>query len=373
MDALSWAVAVLLAVFTARRYLFLGASLLPDRPHRPSREFRIAILGAFKNEEDALPALLDALAGLDYPAERLSFTFVSDGSRDRTPARLHAWAAAHPNARVLVLAESRGKACALNVALEAAPPSDLVAVFDADTHPSAGQLAALAGAFDEPRVAVASGLVLPANPADSVCSFYAALETWVYQTVILAGKDRCRLNPPAVGNNCAYRRAELQAAGGFPPGSFSEDIELSLALGRRGLRSRWIREAKSHARVPVTIAGFWRQRTRWTSGLYSAGRRGRGLEAWLTAAGYFDRLALAGAVSLAATGRMDWWWAGAYFSAPACAVLTALWRSRNGGGRWIHLAGAPLMFGVDAAVSLWATVAHVARRRVEWRTGRAGT
>ena len=371
MAALTWTIALLLAVFSARRYLFLIASLLPFRPIRPSHGSRVTVLGAFKNEESALPALLSALDASTYPATNVTYRFVNDGSTDRTPELLERWAATHGNACVLNLPESHGKSRALNLALDGAPPSELIAVYDADTRPEASHLAALAGAFDDPRVAGASGSLLPSNAAQSVVARYAALETWVYQTVILAGKDRCGLNPPTVGSNCLYRRADLEAVGGFPPGSLSEDIELSLEFVRAGKRTRWIRQAESRMLVATSLTGFLRQRTRWTSGLYSSRKRARGIETWLTAAGYLDRLILLAALVLVAMNQLNIVWLVAYFGAPFAAMLVALLRSRDAGARWVYFLVTPAMFVVDMAASTWSTVLHLSRTPIEWRTGGA--
>ena len=230
-------------------------------------------------------------------------------------------------------------------------------------------LSALVGAFEDPRVAAASGLVLPVNAAQSFVSRYAALETWVYQTVILAGKERCGANPPVVGSNCIYRRKELETVGGFPQGSFSEDIELSLALVKRGFRTRWIRSAESRMVVVTTLRQFLQQRARWTSGLYKSGRQARGLESWLTAAGYLDRLILLAALCLTIWGHLHAGWIAIYLAATFATFLVALLRAPDAGARWVYLVVAPPMFAVDIAASARSTLLHLVGRRIEWRTG----
>jgi len=370
MAALTWIVAVLLAVFTVRRYVYIAASLAPSRQDRPADRFSVAVIGSFKDEEFALPHLLKSLAALDYPSQRLSFTLVSDGSSDGTVRILTKWAAGRSNVHVIVTPISQGKSVALNLALEAAPPSDLIAIYDADTRPAAAQLSWVAGAFDDPRVAAASGLLLPLNATESLVARYSALENWVYQLVILAGKDRCGSNPPTVGSNCVYLRSEVEAIGGFPPGSESEDIELSLVLVKRGFVTRWIRRAESRVLVAATLSRFWWQRARWTSGLYHTARQARGAEAWLTVAGYADRLALLAAVALVLFGGLSPIWVAMYLAAPVVAAVSALVRAPDTGARWMYLFVTPAMFVVDIAVSLSSTLLYLVGRRVEWRTDR---
>jgi cellulose synthase/poly-beta-1,6-N-acetylglucosamine synthase-like glycosyltransferase len=374
MPTLTFIVALLLAAFTLRRCTYLLASLLPSRPARFSQQTPVAVIGSFKNEEKSLPRLLDALAALDFPSSRMSFTFVSDGSTDRTLELLEAWSATRRNVRVIKGPGGQGKAEALNLALDSAlraePSSHLVAVYDADTWPLPSHLSALVSAFEDPRVAAASGSLLPVNACFSFVSRYAALETWVYQTVILAGKERCGSNPPVVGSNCVYRRKALDSVGGFPAGSFSEDIELSLAFVKRGFRTRWIRSAESRMAVATTLRQFLHQRTRWTSGLYHSSRQARGVESWFTIAGYADRLILLAAFGLTIWGHLHPAWITMYLAASFATVLAALLRAPGAGPRWVYLLVAPLMFAVDIVASARSTFDHAVGRRMEWRTGR---
>lgn len=371
MAPLAWIVALLLVAFTVRRYLYVVTSLAPSRDDARAERLSVAVIASFKDEEFAVPHLLSSLAALDYPSHRVSFTLVSDGSSDCTEKILADWAARTPNAQVIATPDSRGKSEALNLALASAPASDLVAVYDADTRPEASQLSWLAGAFDNSRVAAASGLLMPSNATASFVSRYTALETWVYQLVILAGKDRCGFDPPTVGSNCVYRRQELEAIGGFPPGSQSEDIELSLIFVKRGLKTRWIRRAESQVLVATTLSRFWRQRARWTSGLYHSARQARGPEGWLTVVGYVDRLALLAAIALVIFGWLGPLWIVAYLAAPVVASVSALARARDTGAKWVYLFVAPPMFVADIAASLSSTLLSLIGRRVEWKTDRA--
>jgi glycosyltransferase involved in cell wall biosynthesis len=53
----------------------------------------IAVTSVMSNRAWCLPWFLGALAGLDYPAEQLSFHFIDDGSTDATPELLKAFRA----------------------------------------------------------------------------------------------------------------------------------------------------------------------------------------------------------------------------------------------------------------------------------------
>jgi cellulose synthase/poly-beta-1,6-N-acetylglucosamine synthase-like glycosyltransferase len=71
-------------------------------------------------------------------------------------------------------ADSVGKGQALNLALRAAPATDLVAVYDADLTPRAGSLRILTAAFLDPRVAAATGYRRLSNAGQGPVAAYGA-------------------------------------------------------------------------------------------------------------------------------------------------------------------------------------------------------
>ena len=93
----------------------------------------------------ALPRLFAALDRLDYPDERLFIVLVEDGSVDATGPQLARWAAKRPRSRIVLHAHAGGKAVALNTALAAAPPSEIVAVCGTPTCGRGAGLPARAG------------------------------------------------------------------------------------------------------------------------------------------------------------------------------------------------------------------------------------
>jgi cellulose synthase/poly-beta-1,6-N-acetylglucosamine synthase-like glycosyltransferase len=326
-------------------------------------------VAAIRDEEANLPGLLAALDRLEYPA--LRFVFVDDGSRDATGRILKDWAAARPGVRLIRLERSVGKSVALNQALVAAPETEAVAVYDADLRPEPDSLARLASCFRDPRAGAASGYRQPSNAGRNAVTAYAALESVVHQMVTQAGKERLGLNPTTLGGNCLYRRSALLGVGGFPPGSFSEDIEVSLALVAAGWRTHFCRGAIAGTALVDSLGRYWNQRARWTRGIYRSSRRASGVESWLVSAGYSDRIVFLAAVALAATGNLAPAWLALYFVAPAAAVCTALWRSGAGlAAASRMLLWAVPMFAVDVAATVAASVNAVLGRRLEWRTGR---
>lgn len=363
--ALRWAIIGTLVVYGCRRVLVLVASMLPPRRITRSVTRSIAVLVAARNESRHMPALLTALARLDYPASQLHVVLVSDGSADDTAALMHAWTDAPFGATVLSLPQSRGKGGALAAGLARAPASDLVVVFDADCEPEPDVLQWLAGAFDDPSTGAATGYPRPANANCGRVARYAALERWCHHLVVLAGLDRLRLNPPVIGVAFAVRWTALQSAGGFPEGRLAEDLELSMALTARGWRTRWIGSAIVRENVVETPQAFRQQRTRWSRGMLQSAPRTRSLGELLTAGGYVDRTALIVAAVLVPFDVVEAWWLVSYLLLP---LLTVMWAMRQAAAQpaWTFIVALVTMAITDVAVSLRAAAAQLVGSAARW-------
>ena len=168
---------------------------------------------------------------------------------------------------------SLGKANALNAGLRQWPQGDLVMVYDADARPQPDSLRQIVAAFDDPLVAGAGGLIRPRNGLATPSATYSAIERLVHQQVTLRAKDRLDLRPAILGSHCAYRRSDLQAAGGFPGGAFLEDSQLTVDFARGGRRTRFLPGALATDHVPETLRGYWRQHVRWGRGFHEVAEK----------------------------------------------------------------------------------------------------
>lgn len=327
LTVIAWLIGVPLCLFALRRYALLLASLLPRRHDQQRTDLSVVILIAARNEAALLPAVLAGLDCLNYPPDLLDVVIVSDGSTDATEMLATAWARRHGRAQVVALGTAHGKAAALDIALGRGPPSDVVAVLDADTVPEPDALAILLGAFADDRVGAACGYPDPGVGQPTVAARYAAVERWVFHLVTQAGKDRLGLRPSIIGAFFAVRRQALIAAGGFAARSVSEDIELSQRITAHGWITRWIGAARVTERVPENLAAFARQRGRWTRGLLATARSARSIEDLFVAAAYLDRPLVVGAMLATAAGAMSAWVVLFYAGSVAATITIALWRA----------------------------------------------
>ncbi len=374
IGALVWLLWALLILLFLRRTVFAAAALLPPRDAGDSDALpSLAILSALRNEESDVGDLLAAIDALDYPEDRVAVVLVDDGSTDRTGPLITAWASQKPNRRALRLETNRGKAPALRAGAEAAPPSTLLVVFDADVRPRRDFLRRLVRRFDDSTLGAACGYMEPRPRTATPVAAYACLEYWVNQLVTMASKDRLGWNPPLLGGTTAYRRDALEAVGGFPTTRvFSEDTELSLALANAGWRTGFCREAVARFSPATSLRHFRNQRARWSSGLLASGRHARGLEAVATASGYLDRLVLVAALAGVAAGWMHPVAILVYLLPIAFSVLVAIWSARPPVSLLGLLAVALVpMFLIDVATSLTAAGRALVGRRPGWLSRRA--
>lgn len=313
---------VILLVFNLRRVLLtLAIFLVPPRRVRIDSAAElptVLILVPCRNEEKVLGGLVHALARLEYPHDKFQVVLIDDGSTDGTRAAMERFAHAQANIHVLSLPTSLGKARALNAALAQFPFGEIVYIFDADHRPQPDAVRVAMGYLLDPLVGGVSGRTLPSNALASPSAYYTTVESFVNQMVTMRAKDRLDLAPALLGSNCAYRRRALEICGGFPPGAFLEDSELTMRLCRAGYHLRFAEDAVAYHQVPQTASGYVRQHARWGRGFNDVARNHAlalvrqknvnpllRVELLLFALGYLDRLALLGAGALSFLGLLN--------------------------------------------------------------------
>src|SRR5262245_4630219 len=151
-----WSAVVILYVYAGYPVLLaLWARLVQGR--RSIRGVSSALPGvsiviAARNEGDRLPARLDNLLSLDYPAAERQIIVVSDGSTDRTAEVL----ASYGSRIDVVILPPNGKAAALNAGVARAR-HDILVFADARQTFASNALRALTAPFGDPSVGGVTG------------------------------------------------------------------------------------------------------------------------------------------------------------------------------------------------------------------------
>jgi 1,2-diacylglycerol 3-beta-glucosyltransferase len=227
----------------------------------------VAVLVSCKNEALVVDGMMTALLRMDYPADRVSFVIVDDGSDDDTGGLLDGWAAKEPRLTVLHRAPGAGggKSGALNEALGEVD-ADVVLVFDADHEPEPNALRRLVRHFRDPQVGAVMGRCVIRNGAESSMATTVFVDFLSGYLVNEYGRQALFELPAYGGANCAVRMSTLRALGGWNPGTVTEDTDLTLRVLLGGQRVRYDVTAIDYEEAVVTARRFWTQRYRWARG-----------------------------------------------------------------------------------------------------------
>jgi cellulose synthase/poly-beta-1,6-N-acetylglucosamine synthase-like glycosyltransferase len=244
-----------------------------------SQPLPISVVVAAHNEEDRLPALLDALERQKHAS--FEVVVVDDRSTDGTAGVVesHSRRSSVSVRQLRVDASERpagvsGKKAAIERGVAAATYAR-VALTDADCQPGPDWLITIARyaateGSDQGAVVVGYG---PYHRRPGVLNAFIRYETMMTGILTAAG---IALGRPfmAVGRNLSYPRDLLDRLGGFTaaaPGLSGDDDLLVQTAARAGVPVRYVLDADAHvpSEAPDSFPGWMRQKRRHAS----AGRR----------------------------------------------------------------------------------------------------
>jgi O-antigen biosynthesis protein len=253
---------------------------------------RISVVVCSYNGQRTIRDCLEGLLQLEYP--NFEVIIVDDGSTDMTPAIAREYGFA------LITTPHRGLSHARNVGIEAAT-GEIVAFIDDDARPDPHWLTYLAVTFLRTgHVGVGGPNIAPAG--DGVIAECVANAPGGPVHVLLSDQEAEHIP----GCNMAFRKAELQAIGGFDPQfhTAGDDVDVCWRLRqiggtlgfspaavvwhhrRNSVRAYW-RQQQGYARAEVLLERKWPERynsvghASWTGRMYgkglpqALGRRGR--------------------------------------------------------------------------------------------------
>lgn len=224
------------------------------------------------NEQMVAGRLIDAMAQLDYPEDRLCIQVLDDSTdetRDIVAERVSFWCS---QGRWVVLIHrddrSEYKAGALRLGLQSAA-GEFVAVFDADFVPPPDWLKNALQPFFEPdseRLGLVQTRWSHLNANYSLLTRAQALALdggfGVEQTV----RSRAGFFINFNGTAGIWRRSCIEDAGNWRGLTLSEDMDLSYRAQIKGWRARYLTNVSAPAELPTLMVGFKRQQFRWSKG-----------------------------------------------------------------------------------------------------------
>ena len=229
----------------------------------------VSVMMAAYNEEQVIGRTLRSVLASRYPVAEV--IVVNDGSSDRTAEAVLEIARQDPRI-ILVDQKNTGKAGALNAGLDKVT-NEVVVTLDADTILIPGTIGRLIRHFiadKSGRLGAVAGIVRVGNRGRNLLTRWQALEYVTQVGIERAAQDVMGAITIVPGACAAWRKAAIQAAGGYTNVTLAEDCDLSLSLHRAGWRVTQDDEAIAFTEVPEDVDTLLNQRTRWTFGTLQA-------------------------------------------------------------------------------------------------------
>ncbi|PCD77109.1 glycosyltransferase family 2 protein [Pseudothioclava arenosa] len=254
--------AAFLAEFRARH---LSRQQAPARPL--PRLPIISVMVPLFHERDIAGRLIERLGRLDYPRELLDILLVVEEDDLMTrnalaQSRLPRWM------RVVTVPTGpiQTKPRALNYALSFCRGT-IIGVYDAEDAPEPEQLHKVARHFAHaaPEVACLQGRLDYYNPRTNWLARCFTIEYAAWFRVFLPGIARLGFVIPLGGTTLFFRRAALEALGGWDAHNVTEDADLGIRLARHGLRTELV-DTVTHEEANCRTLPWIKQRSRWLKG-----------------------------------------------------------------------------------------------------------
>lgn len=277
--AIAWLGHVLFALFIIGIFLSVGRILaiailaaLQKRQESKQMEALLPMTGAHHplvsiivpayNESINAVNTIKSLLLQDYPA--FEIVFVDDGSKDDTYAVVQQAYAHHPQVKIFTKPNG-GKASALNLGIAQAT-ADYVVCIDADTQLKPDAVRLLMARFTDPQVAAVAGNVKAGNEVNMITRWQSIeyITSQNFDRRAFGYLNCITVVPGAIG---AFKKAAIDAVGGFTTDTLAEDCDLTMRLLRQGYTIQNCTAAIAYTEVPETMKQFLKQRFRWSFGV----------------------------------------------------------------------------------------------------------
>jgi cellulose synthase/poly-beta-1,6-N-acetylglucosamine synthase-like glycosyltransferase len=232
------------------------------------------------NERYVIERLVDAVSQFDYPPELLDIQ-VLDDSTDETREVARACVDRHaatglPISYIHRTNREGYKAGALENGLRTSQ-GEFVAIFDADFIPQADFLRATIPYFMNPHGGAGIGMVQTRwTYLNSDYSLLTRVETILLDghfVIEHGGRSRRGTFFNFNGTAGVWRRAAIDAAGGWEHDTLTEDTDLSYRAQLKGWKFLYLPHIECASELPIDMNGFKAQQARWAKGLMQTAKK----------------------------------------------------------------------------------------------------
>jgi cellulose synthase/poly-beta-1,6-N-acetylglucosamine synthase-like glycosyltransferase len=242
---------------------------VPGRPPEMDSWPVVTVQLPVYNEMYVVDRLIDAVAALDYPKDRLEIQVLDDSTDETT--QIVARAVERHAARGLDITHVHRtdrtgfKAGALDAGLKVAK-GEFVAIFDADFVPEADFLRRTVPYFNDSGIAVVQARWGHINQPYSLLTRVQAIMLDGHFVLEHGGRNRAGCFFNFNGTAGLWRRVAIDDAGGWQHDTLTEDLDLSYRAQLRGWRFLFLPDVVVPAEVPVEMNAFKSQQHRWAKG-----------------------------------------------------------------------------------------------------------
>ncbi|HEY5344611.1 MAG TPA: glycosyltransferase [Solirubrobacteraceae bacterium] len=215
----------------------------------------LSMIVAAHDEQSVVGAKVENARALAYPRELLQLIVVCDGCSDTTAQRARA-----AGADVVLELPRGGKIRAQDAAVREAR-GEIVAFSDANALWEPGAARALVGAFEDPRVGYACGLVRFVQAASGYAATNQEGLYWRYEMAVRALESRLR--SITAGNGAIYatrREAYLEV-----DPIMGHDLSFPFNMVKRGWRAVYVPGARAEEKMVPSIEGEFARKRRMMS------------------------------------------------------------------------------------------------------------
>jgi cellulose synthase/poly-beta-1,6-N-acetylglucosamine synthase-like glycosyltransferase len=280
---LYFSVLVLLSFYGLHRYTMAWLyHRHRDQEPTPARRFAAQELPVITvqlpcfNERYVIERLIDAVAALDYPRDRLEIQVLDDSTDDTTQiaeAACARWRARGLDITCLHREDRTGfKAGALEEGLQAARGA-LVAVFDADFVPREDFLRRTVDFFTDDGIGMVQARWDHLNRGQSLLTEVQSIMLDGHFVIEHTARHRSGRFFNFNGTAGMWRRETIADAGGWQHDTLTEDLDLSYRAQCRGWRFIFLKDVISPAEIPVEMNAFKSQQHRWAKGSIQTARK----------------------------------------------------------------------------------------------------
>jgi poly-beta-1,6-N-acetyl-D-glucosamine synthase len=270
----SFILALFLIGITIIAYTYLGYGLvilllskLRGRRHTPSSQPEnllpeVTILVAAFNEEQFIENKIKNTLALDYPHEKLSVIFVTDGSTDKTPdiiKKFHAVKLFHEPQR-------KGKIHAVNRVMKFVK-TPIVIFSDANTILNVEAIKNIVRHYQDPNIGGVAGEKRIFNQNEDNASGAGEGFYWKYESFLKRKDFEVHSAVGAAGELFSIRTELFEEP---DPNTIIEDFVLSLGITAKGYRFAYEPDAYAMETASANVKEEWKRKVRICAGGFQA-------------------------------------------------------------------------------------------------------